>query len=107
MHAAAPGESERDAAYMRRAIALALEGWGHTAPNPMVGAVVVSEGEVVGEGFHARFGAEHAEVMALRAAGPRARGATIYASLEPCAHHGKTPPCADALIAAGVARVVA
>ena len=92
---------------MRRAIALALEGWGQTAPNPMVGAVVVAGGEVVGEGYHARYAEAHAEVMALRAARARARGATLYVTLEPCAHHGKTPPCVDAIIEAGVARVVA
>lgn len=91
---------------MRRAIALARRGWGQTAPNPMVGAVVVRDGAVVGEGYHARFGEAHAEVAALEAAGPLARGATVYVSLEPCAHFGKTPPCADALIRAGVARVV-
>jgi diaminohydroxyphosphoribosylaminopyrimidine deaminase/5-amino-6-(5-phosphoribosylamino)uracil reductase len=73
----------------------------------MVGAVVVQKGAVIGEGFHARYGEEHAEVAALRAAGPRAKGATLYVTLEPCAHHGKTPPCADAVIAAGIARVVA
>jgi diaminohydroxyphosphoribosylaminopyrimidine deaminase/5-amino-6-(5-phosphoribosylamino)uracil reductase len=72
----------------------------------MVGAVVVRDGGVVGEGYHARFGADHAEVVALRAAGERARGATLYVTLEPCAHTGKTPPCADAVVAAGVARVV-
>jgi diaminohydroxyphosphoribosylaminopyrimidine deaminase/5-amino-6-(5-phosphoribosylamino)uracil reductase len=98
---------ELDAVYMRRALALALEGWGQTAPNPMVGAVVVAGGEVVGEGYHARFGDAHAEVMALNAARGRARGATMYVTLEPCAHHGKTPPCVDAIIDAGVARVVA
>ena len=97
---------EQDAAYMRRALALAREGWGQTAPNPMVGAVVVAGGEIVGEGYHARYGDAHAEVMALRAAGDRARGATLYVTLEPCTHHGKTPPCADAIIAAGIARVV-
>ncbi len=91
---------------MRRALDLALHGWGHTAPNPMVGAVVVRGGEIVGEGYHARYGGDHAEVVALRAAGERARGATVYVSLEPCAHTGQTPPCADALISAGVARVV-
>jgi diaminohydroxyphosphoribosylaminopyrimidine deaminase/5-amino-6-(5-phosphoribosylamino)uracil reductase len=102
-HAAA---TEEDAVYLRRALALARHGWGHTAPNPMVGAVVVAHGQIVGEGFHAQYGGPHAEVMALARAGVLARDATVYVSLEPCAHHGKTPPCADALIAAGVARVV-
>jgi diaminohydroxyphosphoribosylaminopyrimidine deaminase / 5-amino-6-(5-phosphoribosylamino)uracil reductase len=97
---------EDDRAYMRRALDLARQGWGQTAPNPMVGAVVVRDGQVVGEGFHARFGEEHAEVVALRAAAARARGATLYVTLEPCAHHGKTPPCSDAVIASGVTRVV-
>ena len=91
---------------MRRALTLARRGWGLTAPNPLVGAVVVRDGRVVGEGWHARYGAPHAEAAALVAAGDRARGADVYVSLEPCAHHGKTPPCADALIAAGVRRVV-
>lgn len=91
---------------MRRALALARKGWGQTAPNPLVGAVVVRDGEVGGEGYHTRFGAAHAEVEALRAAGDRAAGSTVYVTLEPCAHVGKTPPCADALIAARVARVV-
>lgn len=99
--------SESDAAHMRRALALAAGGWGQTAPNPMVGAVVVSGDEVVGEGYHQRFGEAHAEVNALAAAGERARGATLYVTLEPCAHHGKTPPCTDAVVAAGIARVVA
>ena len=96
-----------DGTMMRRALALAARGWGHTAPNPMVGAVVVRDGEVVGEGWHARWGGPHAEVVALESAGERARGATVYVTLEPCAHHGKTPPCVDALVAAGVRRVVA
>jgi diaminohydroxyphosphoribosylaminopyrimidine deaminase/5-amino-6-(5-phosphoribosylamino)uracil reductase len=91
---------------MRRALSLARRGWGQTAPNPMVGAVVVRDGAVVGEGYHARYGEPHAEVVALRAARELARGATVYVTLEPCAHFGKTPPCVDALIAAGVARVV-
>jgi diaminohydroxyphosphoribosylaminopyrimidine deaminase/5-amino-6-(5-phosphoribosylamino)uracil reductase len=91
---------------MRRALELARKGWGQTAPNPMVGAVIVRDGEVVGEGFHSRFGEAHAEDQALRAAGDRAKGATVYVTLEPCAHTGKTPPCAEALVAAGVARVV-
>src|SRR5262252_5052513 len=101
----AAGRADRE--FMRRALALAERGWGQTAPNPMVGAVVVSEGRVAGEGFHARFGEAHAEVIALREAGAAAKGAMLYVSLEPCAHHGKTPPCADAIIRAGVARVVA
>jgi len=91
---------------MRRALELARKGWGQTAPNPMVGAVVVRDGVVVGEGHHTRFGSAHAEVEALRAAGDRASGATIYVTLEPCAHTGKTPPCTDALVAARVARAV-
>jgi diaminohydroxyphosphoribosylaminopyrimidine deaminase/5-amino-6-(5-phosphoribosylamino)uracil reductase len=98
---------ENDRAYMRRALDLAQRGWGQTAPNPMVGAVVVRDGRIVGEGFHARYGADHAEVAALRDAGDDARGATLYVTLEPCNHHGKTPPCADAVLAAGLARVVA
>ncbi len=99
--------SERDRAFMRRALALAARGWGTTAPNPMVGAVVVQGDDIVGEGWHERHGGPHAEVQALARAGERARGATLYVTLEPCAHHGKTPPCTDAVIAAGVARVVA
>jgi diaminohydroxyphosphoribosylaminopyrimidine deaminase/5-amino-6-(5-phosphoribosylamino)uracil reductase len=91
---------------MRRALELAQMGWGQTAPNPMVGAVVVRNGEIVGEGYHTRFGAAHAEIEALRAAGDRAEGATVYVTLEPCAHVGKTPPCTNALLAARVARVV-
>jgi diaminohydroxyphosphoribosylaminopyrimidine deaminase/5-amino-6-(5-phosphoribosylamino)uracil reductase len=102
------GESPaaRDVAWMRRALANAEHGWGQTAPNPMVGAVVVSGDALVADGWHARFGEPHAEVIALRAAGDRARGATLYVTLEPCTHHGKTPPCVDAIIAAGIARVV-
>ena len=97
----------RDAdAFMRRALDLARKGWGQTAPNPMVGAVVVRDGTIVGEGWHERYGAAHAEVNAIRAAGERARGATLYVSLEPCRHQGKTPPCTDAIIAAGIQRVI-
>jgi diaminohydroxyphosphoribosylaminopyrimidine deaminase/5-amino-6-(5-phosphoribosylamino)uracil reductase len=106
MSVAAQRADERDAAFMRRALTLAKKGWGQTAPNPMVGAVVVKDNVVVGEGYHSRYGEAHAEVEALRAAGERARGSTVYVSLEPCNHFGKTPPCVDALIAAGVARVV-
>ena len=96
-----------DGAWMRRALSLAARGWGQTAPNPMVGAVVVRDGVVVGEGWHTRYGEAHAEVDALRAAGERARGSTLYVTLEPCNHHGKTPPCTEAILGAGVGRVVA
>lgn len=98
--------SEADRAFLLRAIELGQRGWGRVHPNPMVGAVVVRNGEVMGEGYHPEYGGPHAEIVALEAAGERARGATVYVSLEPCAHHGKTPPCTDALIRAGVARVV-
>ncbi len=91
--------------YMARALALAAQAQGRTSPNPMVGAVLVKEGRVVGEGFHARAGGPHAEVVALAQAGPEARGATLYVTLEPCNHHGRTPPCTQALIQAGVAEV--
>ena len=91
---------------MRRALALALQGWGQTAPNPMVGAVVVRDGTVVGEGYHARYGEPHAEILALKAAGDRARGSTLYVTLEPCNHFGKTPPCTEAILEARVQRVV-
>jgi diaminohydroxyphosphoribosylaminopyrimidine deaminase/5-amino-6-(5-phosphoribosylamino)uracil reductase len=94
---------------MERAIALAWRGWGRVAPNPLVGAVVLRSdtGDVIGDGWHQEYGGPHAEVHALRAAGERARGATMVVSLEPCAHQGKTPPCTDAIIAAGIRRVVA
>ncbi len=98
---------DTDARGMRRALQLAARARGRTAPNPMVGAVVVKHGRVVGEGYHHRAGEPHAEVHALRAAGAKARGATLYVTLEPCCHHGRTPPCTDAVIAAGIARVVA
>lgn len=91
---------------MRSAIALARRGLGYTWPNPSVGCVIVADGRVVGRGRTAPGGRPHAETVALAMAGPAARGATAYVTLEPCSHHGQTPPCADALIAAGVARVV-
>lgn len=101
-----------DAHYMRRALSLAEQGRGYVEPNPMVGCVIVrgessAGGEIVGEGFHERFGGPHAEVQALQVAGAQARGSTLYVTLEPCCHQGKTPPCTKAVIAAGVKRVVA
>jgi diaminohydroxyphosphoribosylaminopyrimidine deaminase/5-amino-6-(5-phosphoribosylamino)uracil reductase len=100
-----PSTADHEA--MGRALALAALGLYSTAPNPRVGCVVVRDGVVVGEGWHERAGLPHAEVLALQAAGGRARGATLYVNLEPCSHHGRTPPCAEAIIAAGVKRVVA
>jgi len=91
---------------MERAIALAWSGWGRVGRNPLVGALVLRDGEVVGEGFHAGYGGPHAEVAALAVAGGAARGADLVVSLEPCVHHGKTPPCTDAILAAGVRRVI-
>lgn len=96
-----------DELYMARALELARRGRFTTMPNPNVGCVIVRDGEMVGEGWHQRAGEPHAEVHALRMAGEKARGATAYVTLEPCSHHGRTPPCCDALIAAGVTRVVA
>jgi len=93
--------------FMARALALAAQGLHTTTPNPRVGAVIVKDGEIVGEGWHRRAGEPHAEVIALAQAAGRARGATVYLTLEPCSHFGRTPPCADALVDAKVARVVA
>jgi diaminohydroxyphosphoribosylaminopyrimidine deaminase/5-amino-6-(5-phosphoribosylamino)uracil reductase len=101
-----PTALARDQAHMARALTLAARGLFTTDPNPRVGCVVVRDDRVLGEGWHVRAGEPHAEVLALRAAGPDARGATVYVTLEPCSHTGRTPPCADALISAGVARVV-
>src|SRR5450755_4492239 len=98
--------STTDHTHMAHALRLAELGLYTTQPNPRVGCVIAHDAEVVGEGWHQRAGEPHAEVFALRAADDRARGATAYVTLEPCAHHGSTPPCADALIAAGVSRVV-
>src|ERR671936_489734 len=92
---------------MQRALALAERGRGMVEPNPLVGAVVVRDNRLVGEGWHQRYGEAHAEVNALAAAGGAARGATLYVTLEPCCHHGKTPPCTDAVLRAGIRRVVA
>ena len=97
--------SRVDDPYLARALALAERARGATAPNPLVGCVVVRDGQVVGEGFHERAGEPHAEVVAVRQAGDSARGAHVYVTLEPCAHFGRTPPCSDALLAAGVASV--
>src|SRR5438046_2261982 len=97
--------SQEDVGWMRRALRLAAKGF--TPPNPMVGCVIVKDGGVIGEGYHPAVGQPHAEVLALRAAGEHARGATAYVTLEPCRHWGRTPPCTDALIRAGVGRVVA
>lgn len=97
---------EPDERYMWMAIDLARKGMGLTIPNPMVGAVVVKDGEVVGTGYHHRAGEPHAEIIALKEAGEKARGATIYTNLEPCSHFGRTPPCTEAIIEAGIRRVV-
>lgn len=98
--------AKEDNQFMRRAIELARLGEGLASPNPMVGAVLVRDGEVIGEGFHTYEGVKHAEVVALDVAGDRARGATLYCSLEPCCHFGRTSPCTDAVIEAGIARAV-
>lgn len=106
---AGPSPSPFDEDMMRRALDLAEKGRGHTHPNPMVGCVIVSSDSsnaVVGEGYHPKAGLPHAEVYALRAAGQLARGATAYVTLEPCDHYGRTPPCSQSLIDAGVSRVV-
>jgi len=95
-----------DETHMRRVLDLARKGWGQVAPNPLVGALIVHGDEVAGSGYHARFGDSHAEAAALNEAGLRARGGTLYVNLEPCNHTGKTPPCTDAVIRAGLARVV-
>jgi diaminohydroxyphosphoribosylaminopyrimidine deaminase/5-amino-6-(5-phosphoribosylamino)uracil reductase len=95
-----------DRAMMQRCIELAHRALGQTAPNPLVGSVIVQDGQIVGEGFHPGAGHPHAEVFALRDAGERAKGATIYVNLEPCNHYGRTPPCSEALVAAGVSKVL-
>src|SRR5215813_8981733 len=95
-----------DVQYMQQALELARGGLGFVSPNPLVGCVIVKAGAVIGRGYHQRFGGPHAEVHALQEAGACARGAVLYVNLEPCSHTGKTPPCADAVIQAGVSRVV-
>src|SRR6185312_7169340 len=103
---AEPTDNVDDGRFMRLALALGRRGLGRTWPNPAVGAVIVKDGGVIGRGWTQAGGRPHAETEALARAGDAARGATLYVTLEPCSHHGKTPPCADAVIAAGVARVV-
>ncbi len=105
-HVGRPVWTPDDEQHMREALTLADRGRGRTSPNPLVGCVLVRDGVVVGRGFHAHAGGPHAEVAALADAGPAARGATAYVTLEPCNHHGRTPPCSEALIEAGVSRVV-
>ena len=95
-----------DAHYMRRCLELAAQAIGHTAPNPMVGCIIVKDDQIIAEGFHPKAGEPHAEIFALRDAGDQAIGATLYVNLEPCNHQGRTPPCSDAVIASGVKRVV-
>jgi len=102
----APPSRTEDPAHMREALELAIRGWGRVSPNPLVGAVVARGAEVLGRGWHAEYGADHAEVVALREAGERAAGATLYVTLEPCRHGGKTPACTDAIRRAGIRRVV-
>lgn len=105
MKSSSPSKSDDDK-FMRRALELAVKAIGRTSPNPLVGCVIVKDNQVVGEGYHFKAGTPHAEVHALAAAGDQARGATAYVTLEPCSHFGRTPPCADALISAGIKRVV-
>ncbi len=99
-------QTELDLWHMRRALELAAQGQGYVEPNPMVGCVIAQGAEIIGEGWHRRFGGDHAEIEALRLAGRRAAGATLYVTLEPCCHHGKTPPCTQAILEAGIRRVV-
>src|SRR3954464_15043604 len=103
---ASTAATERDAQHLMRAIELAGRARGQTSPNPMVGAVVVKDGRIIGEGITQPPGESHAEVMALEAAAGHTAGATMYVSLEPCCHHGRTPPCTDAIVSAGITRVV-
>src|SRR5579862_9042917 len=93
--------SDNERTWMLRALELAERGRGHVEPNPLVGAVVVRDGQIVGEGWHQRFGEAHGEIHALEAAGDAARGSTLYVTLEPCCHHGKTPPCTETVLLMG------
>jgi len=95
-----------DEAYMKMALELAERGWGHTSPNPLVGCVIVKDGQIVGRGYHEKYGQPHAEVNAIWDAGESSRGATLYVNLEPCCHYGKTPPCSELIIKSGLKRVV-
>ena len=99
--------SASDHSFMAQALRLAERGLYTTMPNPRVGCVIVKDGVIVGEGAHLKAGEPHAEVLALRQAGDKAKGATVYVTLEPCSHHGRTPPCAEALVQAGVSKVIA
>ncbi|MEW6680434.1 MAG: bifunctional diaminohydroxyphosphoribosylaminopyrimidine deaminase/5-amino-6-(5-phosphoribosylamino)uracil reductase RibD [bacterium] len=96
-----------DDIFLKRAFLLAKRGLGKTSPNPMVGCVIVKKGRIIGEGYHKKAGFPHAEIIALKKAGKNAREATLYVNLEPCSHYGRTPPCTDAIIKAGIKRVVA
>lgn len=100
------GSQMKDSDYMRSALELARKGMGHTSPNPMVGAVIVKDGRIIGEGFHQKYGEAHAERNALAACTENPAGATMYVTLEPCSHHGKQPPCVDAILSSGIKRVV-
>ena len=97
---------EQDQHWMQRALDLARQGQGHVEPNPLVGAVLIKDGQCVASGWHQQFGGPHAEVDALQKAGSESAGCTLFVTLEPCSHHGKTPPCTDAVIQAGISRVV-
>src|SRR5918996_5118885 len=99
-------ETAADVTYMQQALELAKGGIGCVSPNPLVGCVIVKDGQIVGQGYHQRFGGPHAEVYALQEAGAQAQGAVLYVTLEPCSHTGKTPPCVEAVLRAGVGRVV-
>ena len=106
IHQSLTDVNDFDRKMMQRCLELARHALGYTSPNPMVGAVIIKDGEIIGEGFHPKAGEPHAEVFALKDAGENARGATVYVNLEPCNHYGRTPPCSEALIAAGVSKVV-